>query len=58
MQKFFRYHIKRIENILWYIDTNKNVLSDKEILDNVKKALQDLINEYEEILEKLKEVKP
>lgn len=36
---------KQIENIIWHIETNREVLSDKKTLDDVLKSLKSWLKE-------------
>jgi hypothetical protein len=51
MNRFLNYYIKRVEKILWHIETNRDVLGDKKTLDDVQKSLRLLINDYKETMQ-------
>jgi hypothetical protein len=51
MHRLLNSYMKRIENILWHIEVNRNVLGDKKTLDDVQKSLRLLINDYKETMQ-------
>ena len=38
---------KQLENIIWHIETNRNVIGDTKTLDDVSQALKNLSKEIE-----------